>query len=70
MELAITLAVLAFAAALTALFGWLGARPKPLGRPRMVPWQLLMMLMAAVTMMILVHVLNLLGAHTGGQQRF
>ena len=62
--------MLGLGAALVVLFGWLGARPKPLGRPRMAPWPLLMLITAASTLMVLVHLLNILGAHTGGQQQF
>jgi hypothetical protein len=68
MTLPITLALMALGVALTGLFGWLGARPKPLGQPRMAPWQLLMVVAAAGSLMMVVHVLNLLGAHTGNRQ--
>jgi hypothetical protein len=68
MTLPVTIALLALGAVLTGLFGWLGARPKTLGRPQMVPWQLLMMVAAAWCLMMIVHLLNLLGAHTGGGQ--
>jgi hypothetical protein len=70
LTLPITLALLAFGAGLTGLFGWLGARPKVLGKPRMINWQLLMMFSAAFCLIMLVHLLNLFGAQTGGQQRY
>ncbi len=70
MTLPITVALLALFVALTCLFGWLGARPKVLGKPRMINWQLLMMFSAAGCLLMLVHLLNLFGAHTGGQQQF
>jgi hypothetical protein len=66
MTLPITLALLILGAASTALFGWLGARPFQPGRPRMVPWQILMMFTAAWCIMMVVHLLTLLGVHTGG----
>jgi hypothetical protein len=66
MNLIQTLALFALGAALTALFGWLGARPQPLGKPRLAPWQFLMMIAGASSLMVLVHLLNLVGAHTGG----
>ena len=69
MPLPITLALLAVTAAITALCGWLGARPKIPGKTQMVPWQFLMMLSAAFTLLMLVHLLNLFGAHTGGSQQ-
>jgi hypothetical protein len=67
MNLPVTLALLVLGAALAGLCGWLGARPRPPHQPRMVPWQFLMMLAAAWTLLMVVHLLNLLGAHTGGQ---
>jgi hypothetical protein len=70
LTLPITLALLGIGAALTGLFGWLGARPKQLGKPRMVNWQILMMFSAAWCLMMIVHLLNLFGATTGGQQRY
>jgi len=70
MTLPLTLALLGIGAVLTALFGWLGARPKQIGKPQMVPWQILMMIAAAWCLMMVVHILNLFGAHTGGQQRY
>ncbi len=70
MSLSLTLALLALGAALCGLFGWLGARPRPLGRPRLAPWPLMMMFAATATMLILVHLLNLLGLRTGGPRAF
>ena len=66
MSMPITLALLATLAGLTILFGWLGARPRDFTRPRMVNWQILMMLTAAGAMMMMVHALNLVGVTTGG----
>jgi hypothetical protein len=61
-----TLAITAAAAGLTALFGWLGARPPDLSRgPRLVPWRVLMVLSAVGTLLMLVHMLNLAGVATG-----
>lgn len=68
MSLIVTIALLALGAALTVLFGWMGARPRELGKPQMVPWQILMMFAAAWCLLMVVHILNLLGAHTGAQQ--
>ncbi|MDR3512929.1 MAG: hypothetical protein P4L73_14935 [Caulobacteraceae bacterium] len=69
MSLIITLVLLAATLALTGLFGWLGARPKVPGRPRMAPWQFLMMLSASFALLMAVHLLNLFGLQTGGQAR-
>lgn len=60
MDLSLTATLAALAAALTVLFGWLGARPaKPLSRPRLVPWRLLMVLAFAATVAMLVHAVAL-----------
>lgn len=69
MSLTLTLILLAVGGALTGLFGWLGARPKVPGRPRLAPWQFLMMLSAAFALLMAVHLLNLAGVHTGNQVR-
>jgi hypothetical protein len=69
MNLIITAIALAACVGSTVVFGWLGARPRTdLTRPRMVNWQVLMLIAAAVSMMMLVHVANLVGVKTGGGQ--
>ena len=48
------------------LFGWIGARkPDPMRGPRLAPYRFLMLLFAAVVLMMLVHLANLAGLHTG-----
>jgi hypothetical protein len=59
MQATAILAGLALAA--TVLFGWLGARPaRPLARPRMAPWRVLMLLAFTLMIALLVHVVGLL----------
>lgn len=66
MDMTITLAGLALAAALTVFFGWMGAKPPNLVRgPRLMPYRLLMVFSAAATVLMVVHVLNLMGVATG-----
>ncbi len=66
MDLWITLAALFVAGLLAALFGWLGARqPDPARGPRLAPYRLLMLLFAAAALMMIVHLVNLAGFHTG-----
>jgi hypothetical protein len=67
MNLVVTAIILFASVGSTVVCGWLGARPRgDLTRPRLVPWQFLMLLAAAVSMMMLVHALNLIGVKTGG----
>jgi hypothetical protein len=47
--------------------GWRGAKPyDPARGPRMVPWSVLMMLSAAGLLLLLVHLVSLLKAGSGG----
>ena len=51
---------------MSALFGWLGARkPDPSRGPRLAPYRFLMLLFAAVVLLMVVHLINLAGFHTG-----
>ena len=62
----VTLGLAAAGAALTVLFGWLGARPpNPQRGPRLVPYRFLMVLAAAWVLLMLVHLANLAGVQTG-----
>jgi hypothetical protein len=57
----VTLVLTLSGALLTTLFGWLGARPlRDPTQPRMVPWRFLMLLGAALTILIAVHLVGLL----------
>ncbi len=62
----VTIAVALGAALFAALFGWLGARkPDPARGPRLAPYRFLMLASAAVVLMMVVHLVNLAGFHTG-----
>ncbi len=66
MDLTTTLGVAGVAALLGVVFGWLGARAPNLQRgPRLAPYRFLMLLCAATVLLMLVHVVNLAGFHTG-----
>jgi hypothetical protein len=68
LDLSETLGVMAGAAVLGVLLGWLGARPPDLHRgPRLVPYRFLMMLCGAVVLFMVVHLVNLMGFTTGGR---
>ncbi len=69
-ELAATMAVVLAAAGFSVFSGWRGAQPPDLARgPRLVPWRPLMMAAGLLTLLALVHLLNLLGVETGRQPR-
>jgi hypothetical protein len=66
MTIPITVALMAAFAALAGFCGWRGAKPAaPHRGPRMVPWRFLMIASAAVVLMLIVHLVNLLGVTTG-----
>ena len=67
MDLITTTVAALVALALTVLCGWRGARPiNVLKGPRMMPWRVLMLGGAVVTLLLPAHTLNLLGGETGG----
>ncbi|HYD26467.1 hypothetical protein [Brevundimonas sp.] len=62
MSLTVTVALLAAAVALMVFAGWRGARPsQPHLGVRMAPWRLIMILAAAATFLLIVHLAALLG---------
>jgi hypothetical protein len=66
MDLTPTLWLLATCVAAALFAGWRGARLPDLRRgPRLVPWRFLMMLAACGALVLAVHVVNMLGVHTG-----
>jgi len=66
MRLTLTLWLFAACVALALFAGWRGARPPdPMRGPRLVPWRFLMTLAACAAVVVVVHLLNLLGMHTG-----
>jgi hypothetical protein len=65
MNLPITLLVLLACVGVTAGCGWMGARPKDYSKPRMIPWQLLMLVGAVAVLIVAVHLVNVLGFTTG-----
>jgi hypothetical protein len=66
MSLTLTLWLTAGLIVLAVAAGWRGARPPdPLRGPRLVPWRMLMALLALCALVLVVHVVNLLGLQTG-----
>jgi hypothetical protein len=66
LSLPTTVGLLMLALGLTAFFGWRGARAPDLRKgPRMAPWRFLMLLAAALAVMLMVHLVNLMGVTTG-----
>jgi hypothetical protein len=67
MNLSITLVLLALGVTATGACGWMGARPKDYLKPRLIPWQMLMLVCAVFVLVVCIHLLNLFGMTTGGQ---
>lgn len=66
MDLALTTGLLVAVLAFTGFSGWRGAAPfDPRRGPRLVPWRFLMVTAAVLALVLLVHLVNLLGLHTG-----
>jgi hypothetical protein len=66
MNLIVTLTLLASGVAATVGCGWLGARPKDYLKPRLIPWEILMLVSAVFVLVVAIHLLNLFGMATGG----
>jgi hypothetical protein len=66
MDWGVTWGIVAAGVAVGVFAGWRGARwPDPRRGPRLVPWRLIMLLAAAVVLLALTHMVNLLGVETG-----
>ncbi|ATQ45043.1 hypothetical protein CSW64_15075 [Caulobacter mirabilis] len=66
MDLPVTSAIVGAFLALTVFAGWRGSRPADLAKGvRMIPWRTVMVFAAAGTLLMTVHLVNLLGFHTG-----
>ncbi|MHC3126900.1 hypothetical protein OB03_06135 [Brevundimonas sp. GN22] len=63
MSLQLTLILLFIAVVFGAICAWRGAKPLDLTRskPRMMPWRFLMLVCAALTMLLLIHLAGLYG---------
>jgi hypothetical protein len=67
MDLRLTVILLVVSLAATGFAGWRGARPPDVVKgPRMIPWRFLMVLFAALTFLLLVHLGTLGGAPRPG----
>ncbi|CAN5489106.1 hypothetical protein BH10PSE7_BH10PSE7_16220 [soil metagenome] len=64
-EMTITLSVLAVASALVGTMIYLERRPRTDLNPRLVPTTPILLVSGFAVMLALIHVLNLLGFHTG-----
>jgi len=69
MDMTVTLALIAAGVAGTVGCGWMGARPKDYTKPRVVPWQMLMLASAVFVLALLIHLLGLFGMNTGPQSQ-
>ena len=64
-ELLITLAALAIGASIIAAMAWLERQPRKSLEPRLIPTTWILFLGAAIALVALVHLINILGLHTG-----
>jgi hypothetical protein len=63
---ALTIALAALGLAVVALAAWRHGRPpEPLKGPRMIPWMLILLAGATWTLVMAVHLVNLMGLETG-----
>jgi hypothetical protein len=63
---ALTLALAALGVAAIVLAAWRHGRPpNPAKGPRMIPWMLILLVAATWTVVMVVHLANLFGIHTG-----
>lgn len=67
MNLQITLFTLAFSALGFAFSSWRAARPTQFGKVRMMPWLTLSIVFAFISILMLVHLVNLAGLQTGNR---
>ena len=66
MDYPLTLSLLAAFIAVAAFSGWRGALPSdPMRGVRLIPWRAIMVLASAGALLMLVHLANLAGLHTG-----
>ena len=64
MDLTATGILAGIALALAVMCGWVGARPaQAFGKPRLVPWRLLMLIAFALAVTALGHIVALLRGH-------
>jgi hypothetical protein len=68
MTLPVTLVLLLASIGAVVFCGWMGARPRDYSKPRLVSWQFLMLLSAAVVLVMIVGLLNELGIKTGANR--
>jgi hypothetical protein len=66
MNLTVTLGLMALGAVAAVGCGWMGARPKNYLKPRLIPWQMLMLVCGIFVLAMAIHLLNLFGMTTGG----
>jgi hypothetical protein len=64
--LALTVGLALVGLAVVALSAWRHGRPpEPAKGPRMIPWMLVLLAAATWTLVMVVHLVNLFGLHTG-----
>lgn len=69
MGMTVTLIIMGGAMALAALGRYMTNRPYEPGTPKYIPWNIIMITSAAITIFMLVHVFSLMGIDVGGGRR-
>ena len=67
MNMTVTLSLMAAGAFAAVGCAWMGARPKNYLKPRIIPWQILMLVFGVMVLVLAIHMLGLFGMSTGGQ---
>lgn len=65
LHIILTLVGLGVGVALVAFCSWRASRPRDDLKPKMLPWTFLMIVFAFATLLVLVHLFNVLGYETG-----
>ncbi len=65
MNKTVSLGLLALGVVAAVGCGWMGARPKDYLKPRLIPWQMLMLICGIFVLVMAIHLLNLFGMTTG-----
>jgi hypothetical protein len=69
MNRTVTLGLMVLGVVASVASGWMGARRRDYLKPRLFPWQMLMLICGMFVLIMAIHLLNLFGINTGGAGR-